>query len=294
MDVELSIWLPSLLWGCCVGVLVWVFLRGTSRLSLRKKEITKAKLPLFFRLFLPFAQSFSELLQKRGFERLRTQTDVKLVQAGMDQAVSPEEFLGLRLIYLFVFSFAGLLLLISGNRLLVLFGMFIIVYGLLFPPLWLGSIIRQRHRRIQRNLPNVLDLLTLSVEAGRDFMTGLRDILQTQQRDPLTEELERVFREVQLGKARRQALRNMAERVRQPDLTSVVETLVQADELGVSIGHILRILGDQMRQKRFQNAEKLANESPMKLLLPLFVFIFPSVVIVMLGPILMRSLSAWL
>ena len=108
----------------------------------------------------------------------------------------------------------------------------------------------------------------------------------------LGEELERVFREVQLGKQRREALRAMGKRSKQEDLQTVVDTLVQADELGVSIGHILRILGDQMRAKRFSRAEKLANESPVKLLFPLFIFIFPAVIIVMLGPILLRAFES--
>jgi tight adherence protein C len=144
---------------------------------------------------------------------------------------------------------------------------------------------------MQRALPNVLDLMTLSVEAGRDFLTSLHEILQGRAKDPLGHELERVFREVQLGKQRRQSLRDMASRVQQPDVTQVMETLAQADELGVSIGQILRILGDQMRQKRFAQAEKLANESPVKLLIPLFLFIFPAVIIIMLGPVLLNSLK---
>ena len=167
-----------------------------------------------------------------------------------------------------------------------------ILFGFLYPNLWLSTQIKARHRAMQRALPNVLDLMTLSVEAGRDFLTSLHEILQNRVRDPLGDELERVFREVQLGKQRRQSLRDMALRVQQPDVTQVMETLAQADELGVSIGQILRILGDQMRQKRFQQAEKLANESPVKLLFPLFIFIFPAVIIIMLGPVLLNAMKS--
>ena len=285
--------LSSLLWALCTSLLAYLALRRLTEFKLEQRKV-KAKLPLFFRLFLPFANSASRLLPRGSFERARTRADGRLVQGGLDQAISAEEFLGLRLVYLFCFTPCGLFCLLVGTRVSTLFGIFLIAYGLLYPTFWLGSHIRTRHRAIQRALPNVLDLLTLSVEAGRDFLTALKDILQNRPNDPLGDELERVFREVQLGKQRRQALRNMSDRVRQTDLTAVVETLVQADELGVSIGHILRILGDQMRQKRFQHAEKLANESPTKLLFPLFIFIFPAVLIVMLGPILMRSLSAYM
>jgi tight adherence protein C len=145
-----------------------------------------------------------------------------------------------------------------------------------------------RHLSIQRALPYVLDLLTLSVEAGLDFMTAIKRILDYRAMDPLGEELLRMFREVQIGKTRREAMRNMADRAMHPDLNGVVHSLVQADELGVSIGSILRIQADQMRQKRFMRAEKLAQEAPVKMLFPLIFFIFPAVFVVLLGPVLLE------
>ena len=150
---------------------------------------------------------------------------------------------------------------------------------------------RTRHKSIQGALPFVLDLLTLSVEAGLDFMTSLQRNIQRRSIDPLGEELIRVVREIQLGKTRIQALRALAVRVGLSDLRSVVNSLVQADELGVSIGSILRIQSDQMRQRRFENAEKLANEAPVKMLFPLMAFIFPAVFLILLGPIIARLLQ---
>jgi len=281
--------LPPLLAGLSAGLVAWVV---TDALRQAKAGMgpVPARVPLLFRLFLPLARALAPRLQRPELEQLRLRTDTRLVQAGRDQQFPPEEFIALRIIYAVVFVVLGIVFFSLGNRLLVFFGLALMVFGVIFPNYWLSCEIRARHRSIQRALPGVLDLMTLSVEAGRDFLTALYDILQQRPRDPLGQELERVFREVQLGKQRRQSLRNMASRVQQPDLTLVVETLAQADELGVSIGQILRILSDQMRQKRFQNAEKLANEAPVKLLLPLFLFIFPAVIIVMLGPILLRSL----
>ncbi|OVE77983.1 hypothetical protein BVX99_01125 [bacterium F16] len=217
--------------------------------------------------------------------------DQRLIMAGLQQTYTPEEFVGLRMITGIVLSISGAALLIIGTRTSAFAGVIFMAAAWLYPAMWLRGVIKIRHKEIQKALPNVLDLLTLSVEAGRDFLTALKDILQNRETDPLGEELEQVFREVQLGKQRRNALQAMADRVRQPDLNTVVETLVQADSLGVSIGHILRVLGDQMRQKRFSIAEKTANESPVKLLFPLFIFIFPAVLIIMLGPILLKALE---
>ena len=97
--------------------------------------------------------------------------------------------------------------------------------------------------------------------------------------------------EIQVGTPRRVALRNMAARVRQPDLSSVAYALVQADELGVSIGSILRIQSDQLRSRRFDRAEKMANEAPVKMLGPLMLCIFPAVFVILLGPILSQAVK---
>lgn len=293
----LLLYLSPALLAFCVGIGVWMLLDWVLHMRLEKRQY-RARLPLLFRLLLPLAGIFRRWIQHPSLTRTVNDADDKLVQAGMDQTLRAEDYVALRIVYLVVFGglsiFFAVLGIIAqarmgtGQRLFLFFGLFLLSYGVLYPILWLRTTIRLRHRSIQRALPNVLDLLTLSVEAGRDFLTGLRDILHHRDRDPLGVELERVMREAQLGKPRRQALRDMADRVKQPDLSTVVETLSQADELGVSIGHILRILGEQMRQKRFQYAEKLANESPVKLMLPLFLFIFPAVLLVIFGPILLR------
>jgi tight adherence protein C len=169
-----------------------------------------------------------------------------------------------------------------------IFAVLFLLWLFLQPSLWLRRAVAVRHRSIERALPFVLDLLTLSVEAGLDFMTAIKRIIDRRSVDALNEELIRVFREVQLGKTRREALRDMADRAQQVDVQSVVNALVQADELGVSIGSILRIQADQMRTRRFLRAEKIANEAPVRMLFPLLGFIFPAVFIVLLGPVILQ------
>ncbi len=290
MDIPLA--LAFFLFG--VSGASFGYLIGKFAANIRfEKRSYKVRVPLLFKLLLPFARMLGPRIRKnKSFENWLEQADQRLIMAGIAQMYTPEEFVGLRLCVGAVLTFFGLLMFAVGTKFMIFMGLTFIVLGWLYPNTWLGGIIKKRHRAIQRALPSVLDLLTLSVEAGRDFLTALRDILRNRESDALGEELEQVFREVQLGKQRRHALQAMATRVRQSDLDSVVETLVQADQLGVSIGHILRVLGDQMRQKRFAFAEKQANESPVKLLFPLFIFIFPAVLIVMLGPILLRALQA--
>ena len=124
-----------------------------------------------------------------------------------------------------------------------------------------------------------------------DFISALQRNCQSRRLDPLNEELLRMTKEIQVGSSRKTALRNMAERVKQPDLTSVAFALIQADELGVSIGSILRILSEQLRSRRFDRAEKLAAEAPVKMLGPLMLCIFPAVFIILMGPVLSQAMK---
>ena len=244
------------------------------------------RLPLLIRLVLPLTPNLLFLIDIPALEREREKTKDALTMAGFDEAVSPSRFLAARLLLLVV-GLALFALLFGAGQQLMGFLWLLLLYA--WPVLWLRKAIRVRHEQIQRALPNVLDLLTLSVEAGKDFVTALRDILARRGRDALTEELEIAFREIQLGKQRRLALKDMAARVKQHDLTQVVNAIAQADELGVSIGNLLRIQSDQFRTKRFQRAEKLANEAPVKILFPVVVFIFPSVFVILLAPILLQA-----
>ena len=281
----------ALLAGVTFGCIGWLLANWASTLRMEKSNLGKATLPVLFKLLYPMGTVFLPFVRRPSLQGMLDHTDKRLTQAGMDQTIQADQFTSLRIIHAIFFLFGGCLFMASNSLFHRFFGLFLMVYGLTFPMIWLSMTIKKRHLAIQRALPSVLDLLTLSVEAGRDFMTALQDILANRAPDPLGEELERVFREVRLGEARRDALAKMGKRVGQNDLIGVVDALVQADELGVSIGSILRILGDQMRQKRFFRAEKQANEAPVKLLVPLILFIFPAVLVVMLGPILMHSLK---
>lgn len=157
-----------------------------------------------------------------------------------------------------------------------------------YPDSWLKRAVRNRHKSIERSLPFVLDLLTLSVESGLDFMSGIQRIIEFRKIDAIGEELIRVTREIQVGRTRKEALKNLSDRVGHPDIRLVVNALVQADELGTGIGTALRIQAEQIRMKRFQRAEKLGNEAPVRLLFPLVAFIFPAVFMVLLGPVLLQ------
>ena len=159
------------------------------------------------------------------------------------------------------------------------------LFGASYPLLWLHDRVKARRTAIARALPYDLDLLTLSVEAGLDFAAALEKVVVKGRAGPLADELSVTVRELRLGTRREEALRNLAARVAMPALTSFVHSLVQADRMGTPLGKVLRVLATQLRVERTQRAEKLAGEAPVKLLLPLIGCIFPTIFLMIFGPI---------
>ena len=261
---------------------------------------TERKIPLVFRLLLPFVTNLSRVVNRPAFAKSREMADQMIIASGLEGLLSGSEFVALKILVPLVCGSAWALAVfapamldaetfLSGNTVLIAMLGFLYFYA--YPLMWLRSTLKKRHFAIMRALPFVLDLLTLSVEAGMDFMSALQRNCNRRRLDPLNEELIRMTCEVQMGISRRVALRNMAERSRQVDLKAVSFALIQADELGVPIGPILRIQSDQLRQRRFDRAERLANEAPVKMLGPLLLCIFPAVLIVLLAPILLQAVK---
>lgn len=240
-------------------------------------------LPLLLRAVLPLTSMTPRLLRAGPWKSAAERLDRRILSAGFDGLLNGRELMLCQLWLGGIGLVFGLLL----GRGVHPVGLLLAAALFAYPRIWLKGALGARHRSIQRGLPYVLDLLTLCVEAGLDFMSALAKIVERRKMDPLGEELMRVFHAIKLGRTRRQALREMRDRVDLADLTVVINALTQADELGVSLGAILRIQADQLRTKRFQRAETLANQAPTKLLLPL-VFIFVAAFIILLGPVLLQ------
>ncbi|MBI3978427.1 MAG: type II secretion system F family protein [Chloroflexi bacterium] len=154
------------------------------------------------------------------------------------------------------------------------------------PASWLNLRISARQGRIQRALPDALDLIVVCMEAGLAFDAAIAKVVE-KTRGPLRDELARMLREMSLGKLRREALRDLGKRTAVPDLVTFVAALVQADQMGLSVAHVLRTQADEMRIKRRQRAEETAMKAPVKMLFPLILCIFPAMMVVTLGPALM-------
>lgn len=209
----------------------------------------------------------------------------RLQQAG--RPMETAQFLGLKALLaiagLVVGLAYGLLLGDASWTILVLLAATLAGLGSFLPDFWLSKQINQRQRSLERALPEVMDLLSVSVEAGLGFDGAIQKVAE-KFREPVASEFQAYLKEVKLGKARADALRGLADRNALPDLQTFVASIIQADQLGVSFAKVLRVQSDQLRQRRRQRAEEKAAKIPIKIMLPLILFIFPTVFIVILGP----------
>ncbi len=295
----------GMLWAVFAAGLTWYIIQAAREITyvtLSDGRRQERRLPLLLSMLLPLTPYFARWFSGPRFQKTREHLAARLTSAGFDDVITPAEFLALRVLCPLLISPLLIVILISLFALahgplegqtksrLILLALAIVLGMIMYPQLWLKQAIALRHKLILRALPFVIDLLTLSVEAGLDFMTAIKNIVSRRALDPLGEELTRALFEIQLGKTRRQALKTLAARIRHADIQSLVTALVQADELGVSIGAILRVQAEQIRSRRFLRAEKLANEAPVKMLFPLMACIFPAVFLILLGPIILQML----
>lgn len=160
--------------------------------------------------------------------------------------------------------------------------------GVWWPERWLRIKRIVRERALLKDLPFVLDLLTLSVESGASLAAALAHAANKGPQGPLRSEIQRVLQEVRSGSARVQALRDMATRTDLPAISNWVAAMISAQQQGSSLGPVLRAQADQRREERFQRAEKAAMKAPVKMLFPLLVFIFPCTFLLLFFPVAVR------
>ncbi|TMC56384.1 MAG: type II secretion system F family protein [Chloroflexi bacterium] len=246
----------------------------------------------------PFAErTVKPILQNmaRFVLRFAPQTNLKNTQHNLDLAGSPNgwtasDFIGLRGLAALASGGIPLGLLLLGRAplqntlFLTLAGA---VLGFFLPVIWLGQKIKARQKAIQKGLPDALDLLTISVEAGLALDAGFAKVAE-QSDSEISRAFGRVITEVRVGRPRKDALRDMADRSGVPDLTAFVTALIQAEQLGVSMTKILRIQSEQMRIKRRQRAEEEAHKAPVKMSVVLVLMLLPGIFIVILGPAVPR------
>ncbi|HKV82935.1 MAG TPA: type II secretion system F family protein [Ktedonobacterales bacterium] len=242
--------------------------------------------PFVERVFKPVASQLSKIIVRLTPAGVMEGTQKKLMYAGLSNQMQVSDFMGVRgLAVLISAALAVTIGVKTGASTVALLLILLIVGGLAYmlPDLWVRGKITQRKDQVQRALPDAIDLLTISVEAGLGFDLALARVVQKSD-NALTREFGRVIQEMRIGIARRDALRAMVERTGVDDLSAFISAIIQAEQLGASIANVLRIQSVEMRVRRRQHAETLAHQAPIKMLFPMAFLIFPPIFIVVLGP----------
>lgn len=262
--------------------------------SLEQIELSQ---PFSERVIVPIMKKLGELSARFTPQKVLMETNRKLELAGNPARLDAATFLATRFIVPVVFD--GLIFMVSrvapkpwsfGTMFMVL-----LVFGLLgffFPQLWLTSKIQGRQKEIRKAMPDALDLLTICVEAGLSFDSAMAKVSEKWE-NQLSLAFARVIREIQLGKLQREALRDMSDRLGINEMTSFVAAVIQSQQLGVSMAKVLRIQSEQMRMKRRQRAEEEAHKAPIKMIFPMGILIFPSILIILMTPAILQIMDVF-
>jgi tight adherence protein C len=264
---------------------------GEEPMSLEELELSQ---DFSQRIMVPFFNRVGEMAQRFTPQATLENARQRLEMAGNPMQLNPAFFLMLR--FVFAILFGGLLFLIfarTGRNWIQGLGISVIfmLIGFAFPNLWLSGRISARQKAVFRAMPDALDLLTISVEAGLGFDAAMAKVHEKWINE-LALEFGRVIQEIRLGKLRRDALRDMSDRLGVNEMTSFVAAVIQSEQLGVSMAKVLRIQSDQMRVRRRQMAEEEAHKAPIKMVFPIALLIFPSIMIILLGPAAMLLVSS--
>jgi tight adherence protein C len=244
------------------------------------------------RVLAPLATKLARIVLRFNPRTTVDSVNAKLLAAGLSRRVTPTTFLALKgglAIGGFVIGLVLSALVGTGGFLFI--GV-LAVLGFIGPDFVVSSRARKRREAVKAQLPDALDLLAVSVEAGLGFDGALAKITEHTEGE-LAEECALALGEMRIGESRQEALKRMGERVNAPELQSFVRAIIQADQLGISLGRILRVQAVDSRNRRQMAAEERAMKAPIKMLFPTVLFIFPAMFVVILGPAVLNILETF-
>jgi tight adherence protein C len=259
--------------------------------SLEEMELAK---PFNERVMRPLIQRLARVGRRQQEGGVIARIDAKLERAGYPGGLRGADWVGVKMLSLIGFAILGLLL-----GLLLTRGAFVVALlfllagaaiGYIAPEFWLGRKMRARSTAMMLQLPDALDLLTISVEAGLGFDAALAKVVEKME-GPLVDEFRQALAEVRMGRSRREALRDVANRADSQPVSNFIGAIVQAEQLGVPIAKVLQIQSTQLRIERRQRAEEAAAKAPVKMLFPMVGCIFPTIFIVILGPAIIKVMG---
>lgn len=285
--------IPIVLMTMSLAVGAYALLNLVLRTRPKDSEEWRDPLPLIYKLFKPIVRLFSsdvrKLMSDAGYTRLQS----RLSAAGMNYAIMAEEFVTLRFVCAIFCCIIAAVLYQSDSDLGPEVKLFLIVLGplgYLYPDIWLKDKIAYRRRQVAKEFPFLLDLLVLSMRAGLNYSTSLGQAIASLPNGPVKDEFGKLLREIRAGKVRREALLDLAARMDINSVHNFVSAINQAEETGGEIVDVLTVQAEQRRSERFNEAEAAANKAPVKMLLPMMLFLFP-IVFMLVGFIMVVKLA---
>ena len=270
-----------------------ISVRRARRYGTRSQREIETRRSVNDRILGPTAARLASVTMKLAPKTNLENVSQKLLQAGMARSVTPQAYLAMKAGTAGGATLLGLMISISGGG---TFGLVIALVGaaigFIAPEFVINSRVRGRKDEMKTDLPNVLDLLSVCVEAGLGFDQALVK-LNERMEGPLVDEFALVLHEMRIGQSRSAALKNLAERVDSPDVGQFARAIIQADQLGISLSRILKVQSQDMRVRRQLAAEEKAMKAPVKMLFPTVIFIFPSMFVVALGPAMLNLMKTF-
>jgi tight adherence protein C len=276
--------------GLSVALMAWLFLRTFTNIPNQDRTYMD---PLGYKLAFvwPFVQVISMLCCSNLPNEYLASIEEKLHKTGVSYLMTAEQFIGLRLFLAILMPLLTWIALIALDKSYPLAIMIAPLVGFFFPLIWLGDMRKKRVRDVVIGMPVYLDFITMSVEAGLNLSGAMQQAVDNGPKGALRNEFTTILRDLRSGIPRAEALKRMSRRVQIPEVTGFVSAITQAEKLGSSMASVLRIQAEQRRIERFQRAEKMAMEAPVKLVFPLVIFIFPVTFLILGFPIIMKFLN---
>ncbi|CAN5836073.1 type II secretion system F family protein [soil metagenome] len=277
------------------GVVLLLYVIALIRKARPSERTHMDPLPIALRVLWPAIN----ILQFHVSEIMPTSMLVKrkrqLQLAGLEFVLRAEEFIAVQIVSMLIVGglglwTAGMLNAVAGTKVWVM--LMGCVLGWFYPIMWMRDKRKRRDKDILRTLPGYLDMITLCCQAGLSLTGAIAQAVQKGPKGALGEEFDRMMREMRTGASRMDALNALADRLDNRHIKSLVSNLTQAESLGASLADTLSAISDQRRTERFQHAEKLAMEAPVKMIGPLVIFIFPVTFIIIFFPLVMEFLAS--
>lgn len=281
--------------ACMLVAAIPLALRTRQPIEIERDTAWRDRLPMALRALQPLVRWYAPSVDAGLSPHKREVLQAQLNRAGASYLITPAEFLVIRRIGCLVGVTGALyvvvVLEVSDPLCLVLVGG-LAPLAYLYPQLWLRDATKRRQASFAKDFPFFLDVLVLGMKAGLTFMAAIEQSIDQLRDGPVREEFARMLRETRTGLARRVALDRLAARVMLPAVTNFVAAVTQAEETGGSLGDVLADQARQRRHERFARAEKLANQAPVKMLLPLIALLFPITFIIIGFPIVIQLIES--